>query len=170
MGGVQDGWESAWLENTQSRALTWNPDMTGASGLCHKTMNNTRPKWQNPGVPNEGHQEQDRNMTAQEHEYTRLTHNRKEKSKQKQRGEGGKPSQWQQGSSTSPGRDGLGRRRQGEALVRLRDGQQGEVLGMRNVKLNVIYIWHFCPPHFWNVDYSKWLFLSLYKRISGWLF
>ncbi len=28
--------------------LTWNPDMTGVSGLCHKTMNNTRPKWQNP--------------------------------------------------------------------------------------------------------------------------
>ncbi len=25
-----------------------NADMMGVSGLCHKTMNNTRPKWQNP--------------------------------------------------------------------------------------------------------------------------
>ncbi len=40
--------ESAQLEHTRSRAFTWNPDMTGVSGLCHKTMNNTRPKWQNP--------------------------------------------------------------------------------------------------------------------------
>ncbi len=57
--------------------------MMGVSGLCHKTMNNTRPKWHNPdttppppkgtppGVPNEGHQEQDRNMTAQEPDYTK---------------------------------------------------------------------------------------------------
>ncbi len=29
-------------------ALTWKQDMTGVSGLCHKTMNNTRLKWQNP--------------------------------------------------------------------------------------------------------------------------
>ncbi len=36
--------------NTRSRVLTWNPDMTGVSGLCHKTMNNTRPKWQNPDI------------------------------------------------------------------------------------------------------------------------
>ncbi len=54
-----------------------NPDMMGVSGLCHKTMNNTRPNWQNPdtipppGVPNKGHQEQDRNMTAQEPDYTK---------------------------------------------------------------------------------------------------
>ncbi len=42
--------ESARLEHTRSRTLTWNPDMTGVSGLCHKTMNNTRPKWQNPDI------------------------------------------------------------------------------------------------------------------------
>ncbi len=36
---------SARLEHTQSRALTWKQDMTGVSGLCHKTMNNPR---QNP--------------------------------------------------------------------------------------------------------------------------
>ncbi len=35
-------------QGTQTRARTWKQDMTGASGLCHKTMNNTRPKWQNP--------------------------------------------------------------------------------------------------------------------------
>ncbi len=29
------------------------------------------PKGTPPGVPNEGHQEQDRNMTAQEHDYTK---------------------------------------------------------------------------------------------------
>ncbi len=29
---------------TRSRALTWKQDMTGESGLCYKTMNNTRPK------------------------------------------------------------------------------------------------------------------------------
>ncbi len=40
--------ESARLEHTRSRVLTWKQDMTGVSGLCHKTMNNTRPKWQNP--------------------------------------------------------------------------------------------------------------------------
>ncbi len=28
--------------------LTWKQDMTGVSGLCHKPMNDTRPKWQNP--------------------------------------------------------------------------------------------------------------------------
>ncbi len=31
-----------------SSALAWNQDMTGVSGLCHKAMNNTRPKWQDP--------------------------------------------------------------------------------------------------------------------------
>ncbi len=41
-------WESTWLEHTRSRVLTWKQDVTGVSGLCHKTMNKTRPKWQNP--------------------------------------------------------------------------------------------------------------------------
>ncbi len=41
-------WDSAWLERARSRMLTWKQDMTGVSGLCHKTMNNTRPKRQNP--------------------------------------------------------------------------------------------------------------------------
>ncbi len=36
------------VRRRESRALTWKQDMTGVSGLCHKTMNNTRPKWQNP--------------------------------------------------------------------------------------------------------------------------
>ncbi len=31
-----------------SSTLPWKQDMTGESGLCHKPMNNTRPKWQNP--------------------------------------------------------------------------------------------------------------------------
>ncbi len=49
-----------------------------------------------PGVTNEGHQEQDRNMTAQEHgkhDYTRLTHKNRQNKKiktQRQRGEGGR--------------------------------------------------------------------------------
>ncbi len=38
--------ETTWLEHTRSSHE--NPDMTGVSGLCHKTMNDTRPKWQNP--------------------------------------------------------------------------------------------------------------------------
>jgi len=33
---------------SKPRALTWKQDMTGVSGLCHKTTNNPRPKWQNP--------------------------------------------------------------------------------------------------------------------------
>ncbi len=37
--------DSSTLEATCSHE---NPDMMGVSGLCHKTMNNTRPKWQNP--------------------------------------------------------------------------------------------------------------------------
>jgi len=32
----------------RERTHTWKQDMTGVSGLCNKTMNNTRPKWQNP--------------------------------------------------------------------------------------------------------------------------
>ncbi len=40
--------ESARFEHTRIRTLTWKQDMTGVSGLCHKNMNNTRPKWQNP--------------------------------------------------------------------------------------------------------------------------
>ncbi len=42
--------ESARLEHNRSRALTWKQDMTGVSGLCHKTMNNPRLKWQNPDM------------------------------------------------------------------------------------------------------------------------
>ncbi len=45
---MKQGTQTREHEHTRSRALTWNPDMTGVSGLCHKTMNNTRPKWQNP--------------------------------------------------------------------------------------------------------------------------
>ncbi len=37
--------DSSTLEAARSHE---NPDMMGVSGLCHKTMNNTRPKWQNP--------------------------------------------------------------------------------------------------------------------------
>ncbi len=40
--------DCARLEHARSRMLTWKQDMTGVSGLCHKTMHNTRPKWQNP--------------------------------------------------------------------------------------------------------------------------
>ncbi len=45
---------------------------------------------------NEGHQEQDRNMTAQEHDYTRLTHNNRQDKKNlntetKRGGRGAKP-------------------------------------------------------------------------------
>ncbi len=44
--------ESARLEHTRSRALTHENRsiraLSEVSGLCHKTMNNTRPKWQNP--------------------------------------------------------------------------------------------------------------------------
>ncbi len=43
---VSEPWHET--ENTWCRALTWKQDMAGVSGLCHKTMNNTRPKWQNP--------------------------------------------------------------------------------------------------------------------------
>ncbi len=32
----------------EAARLHENADMMGVSGLCHKTMNNTRPKWQNP--------------------------------------------------------------------------------------------------------------------------
>ncbi len=37
-------------QGTQTRECVSheNADMMGVSGLCHKTMNNTRPKWQNP--------------------------------------------------------------------------------------------------------------------------
>ncbi len=102
--------ESARLEHTRSRTLTWKQDMTGVSGLCHKTMNNTILKWQNPDTTppqkgrqvehqNEEHQKQDRNMTAQEHDYTRLIHNNRQDKKnlntKTKRGarEGGEPSQ-----------------------------------------------------------------------------
>ncbi len=37
--------DSSTLEAARSHE---NADMMGVSGLCHKTMNNTRPKWQNP--------------------------------------------------------------------------------------------------------------------------
>ncbi len=37
-----------WVPGSEHHAPTWNPDMMVVSGLCHKTMNNTRPKWQNP--------------------------------------------------------------------------------------------------------------------------
>ncbi len=37
--------DSSTLEAARSHE---NADIMGVSGLCHKTMNNTRPKWQNP--------------------------------------------------------------------------------------------------------------------------
>ncbi len=36
------------LEHTRNSALTRKQDKKGVLGLCHKTMNKTRPKWQNP--------------------------------------------------------------------------------------------------------------------------
>ncbi len=112
--------DSSTLEAARSHE---NADM-GVSGLCHKTMNNTRPKWQNPDTtpPQKGRHLaslmrdtknktetwQHKNLTTQ-----RLTHNNrpdKNNQTQRQRGAGGregrKPSQCQQGSSACPGRDG----------------------------------------------------------------
>ncbi len=40
--------ESARLEHTRSRALTWKRGHDGSIRALSKTMNNTRPKWQNP--------------------------------------------------------------------------------------------------------------------------
>ncbi len=42
--------ESARLEHARSRMLTWKQNMIGVSGLCHKTMKNTRPRWQNSDI------------------------------------------------------------------------------------------------------------------------
>ncbi len=104
--------------------------MTGVSGLCHKThechqTEVTEPwyyppppsKATPPGVTNEGHQEQDRNMTAQEHDYTRLTHKNRQNKKiktQRQRGEGGR------GAKPVP----AGKPRQSQVS---REGQEGWV-------------------------------------------
>ncbi len=91
--------DSSTLEAARSHE---NADMMGVSGLCHKTMNNTRPKWQNPDTtpPQKGRHLaslmrdtknktetwQHKNLTTQ-----RLTHNNKpdkNNQTQRQRGEG----------------------------------------------------------------------------------
>ncbi len=40
--------ERATRAHSKPRAHMKTADMMGVSGLCHKTMNNARPKWQNP--------------------------------------------------------------------------------------------------------------------------
>ncbi len=96
--------------------------MTGVSGLCHKTMNNTRPKWQNPDTtpPQKGRHLAE---TWQKHDSTRTwlhktdtqQQTRQEKSKHKDKGEGGrgaKPVPAGKPSKSRKGREGWAREAQ----------------------------------------------------------
>ncbi len=130
--------ESARLEHT------WKQDMTGLSGLCHKTMNNTRPKWQNsdttpPPPPQKGRHLgpltrdtknktetwQHKNMTTQ-----RLTHNnRPNKNNQETKRAGGREAKPVPAGKLSKFREG----REGWASPGVLAGSQGGAGGMDQV-------------------------------------